>query len=108
MTVIIGFFNWEWNYNYTPAAGEYVNAAINFNKVAPYLGIGWGRTPKNSGLSFTSDIGIMYQNSPKASVTTNIPGVSAADINQANSDLNSSLSSYKFYPVISIGIGYTF
>ena len=88
-------------------SGQYVNAAIEFKKVAPYLGIGWGRTPKNTGLSFTSDIGIMYQGSPKANVTTNVPGASAS-INQANSDLNSSLSSYKFYPVISVGVGYTF
>ncbi|MHB1238350.1 MAG: hypothetical protein ACYCY7_12405 [Gallionella sp.] len=89
-------------------SGQYVNAAIEFKKVAPYLGIGWGRTPKNTGLSFTSDIGIMYQGSPKANVTTNIPNVTSADISQANSDLNSSMSSYKFYPVISIGVGYTF
>lgn len=90
------------------ASGQYVNAAIEFKKVAPYLGIGWGRTPKNTGLSFTSDIGIMYQGSPKSSVTTNIPNVTSADINQANSDLNSSLNSYRFYPVISVGVGYTF
>ena len=89
-------------------SGQSVNAAIEFKKVAPYLGIGWGRTPKNTGLSFTSDIGIMYQGSPKANVTTNIPGVTSADISQASSDLNSSMSSYKFYPVISIGVGYTF
>lgn len=89
-------------------SGQSVNAAIEFKKVAPYLGIGWGRTPKNTGLSFTSDIGIMYQGSPKANVTTNIPNVTSADISQANSDLNSSMSSYKFYPVISIGVGYTF
>lgn len=89
-------------------SGQYVNAAIEFKKVAPYLGIGWGRTPKNTGLSFTSDIGIMYQGSPKSSVTTNIPNATSADISQASSDLNSSLSSYRFYPVISIGVGYTF
>ena len=96
-------------HNYTGVtSGQSVNAAVEFKKVAPYLGIGWGRTPKNTGLSFTSDIGIMYQGSPKSSVTTNIPGVTNADISQANSDLNGSLSSYKFYPVISIGVGYTF
>ena len=93
---------------YTMGAGESVNASIDFNKVAPYLGIGWGRTPKNTGFSFTSDIGILFQGSPKASVTTNDPNVTAADISQANSDLNNSVSSFKVYPVISFGMGYTF
>lgn len=94
--------------SYPVGSGQSVDAKIDFNKVAPYLGIGWGRTPKNSGLSFTSDIGILFQGSPKASVTTNITGVAAADINKANSDLNSSLNNFKIYPVISIGVGYTF
>lgn len=93
---------------YTVGAGETVNATVDFNKTAPYLGIGWGRTPKNSGLSFTSDIGIVFQGKPKGSITTNIPGVSAADINRANTDLNDALDNFRYYPVISIGIGYTF
>jgi len=93
---------------YPMGAGESVNASIDFNKVAPYLGIGWGRTPNNTGFSFTSDIGVLFQGSPKSSVTTNNPNVTAADISQANSDLNNSVSSFKVYPVISIGLGYTF
>ncbi len=94
--------------NYTIGAGQSVNAAVDFNKVAPYLGIGWGRTPKNTGLSFTSDIGLLFQGSPKGSVTTNVTGVTAASLAQANADLNSSLKNFKIYPVISFGIGYTF
>ena len=94
--------------DYVAGPGDYVNAEVNFNKMAPYLGIGWGRTPKNSGLSFTSDIGILFQGSPKGAVSTNIPGVAQSDLDQANSDLNDSIKNFKYYPVISIGIGYTF
>lgn len=93
---------------YTIGAGEAVNATVDFNKTAPYLGIGWGRTPKNSGLSFTSDIGVMFQGKPKGSVTTNIAGVNQNDVNRANTDLNDALDNFRFYPVISFGIGYTF
>lgn len=93
---------------YTVGAGQTVNATVDFNRAAPYLGIGWGRTPKNTGLSFTSDIGVMFQGKPKGSVTTNISGVSQADINRANTDLNDALDNFRFYPVISFGIGYTF
>lgn len=92
-------------------ASASANANVDFNKVAPYLGIGWGRTPKNTGLSFTSDIGVMFQGTPNASVTTSgipagTPGLAAATA-QANSDLKSALNNFNVYPVISIGIGYT-
>ncbi|MHB8622417.1 MAG: hypothetical protein ACYC9J_05080 [Sulfuricaulis sp.] len=93
---------------YAIGAGESVNATIDFKKAAPYLGIGWGRTPKNTGLSFTSDLGILFQGSPETNVSTNIPGVAAANINKANSDLNDAIKKFKYYPVISIGVGYTF
>jgi len=93
---------------YAVSGSEYVNATVDFNKLVPYLGMGWGRTPRNTGLSFTSDIGVMFQGSPKGSVTTNISGVAASDINQANADLNDGLKNFKIYPVLSFGIGYTF
>lgn len=90
------------------APGEYVNATVDFNKVAPYLGIGWGRTPKNTGLSFTSDIGVIFQGTPNGTVTTNIAAATAADKANANASLNDSLKNFNIYPVISIGVGYTF
>jgi hypothetical protein len=95
------------NVAYNGAAGDYVTATVDFKKVVPYLGIGWGRTPKNTGLSFTSDIGILFQGSPRGNVTSNI-AAAQPNLAQANADLNSSLNNFKMYPVISIGIGYTF
>jgi hypothetical protein len=93
---------------YTEEAGQSTKATIGFSKVVPNLGLVGGRTPKSSGLSFTNDIGIMFQGSPKTIATTNFAGVTAAEINKANSDLNSSLNNFKIYPFISIGVGYTF
>ena len=90
------------------AAGEAINATVDFNKVAPYLGVGWGRAAENTGLSFTSDIGVVFQGSPKGTVTTNIAAATAADVAAENASLNDSLKSFRFYPVISVGIGYTF
>ena len=93
--------------SYVVQAGTAVNATVDFSKVVPYLGIGWGRTPKNTGLSFTSDLGVVFQGSPKGSVSTNNTNVTAAAIVQANADLNSSLKSFNVYPVLSFGIGYS-
>src|SRR5207245_5466203 len=41
------------------------DAQVDFNKVAPYFGIGYGR-PINSGLSLIFDLGVMSQGSPKS------------------------------------------
>ncbi len=85
-----------------------VDATVDFNKIAPYLGIGWGRTPKNTGLSFTSDIGILYAGTPNTNVTAVGFNANAADIANANASLKDSLNNFKLYPVISLGIGYSF
>jgi len=92
---------------YTVGAAS-VNATVDFNKIAPYLGIGWGRTPKNSGFSFTSDIGVLYAGTPNTSVTAVNFIASSSDIANANASLKDALNSFKFYPVVSIGIGYSF
>lgn len=94
--------------SYPANPGDYVDASVKFKKIAPYLGIGWGSVPKDSGFSFTSDIGVLFQGSPTTSVTTNISGATASDISKANSDLSSSVSRFKMYPVVSIGMGYAF
>lgn len=87
--------------------GEYINATVDFRKFAPYLGIGCGRTKNNRGLSFTSDMGLFYMGSPNSvKVTTNIAGATANDEAAAAEDLRG--ANVKFFPVISIGIGYTF
>ncbi len=90
------------------AAGQGVTAKVDFRKVSPYLGVGWGASPKSAGFSFQADLGVMFQGSPRTSVTTNIPTVTAANLAQANADLSNSLKNFRYYPVVSIGIGYTF
>ena len=91
------------------------DAAVDFNKAAPYFGIGYGR-PINSGLSLIFDLGIMSQGSPKSKI--NVTCGSAAspaqctslqnDAAAEQSKLDDSLHSFKYYPVISLGLAYTF
>lgn len=100
--------------DYTCAGGCGVGFSVGFNKVAPYLGIGWSGQPKKQGFSFSTDIGVLFQGSPQASVTasgswTGAGGQTVADLmGDAQNQLNSDLSNFKYYPVVSIGIGYTF
>lgn len=97
------------NINYNVPAGSNVKANVDFRSIAPYLGIGWGRTPKNRGISFTSDIGVVFQGAPRSNLSTNISSaiIPASEISKANATLQSNLHNFKIYPVISFGIGYT-
>ena len=83
-----------------------LTTTVAFNKFAPYLGFGWSGRARNTGWSFKSDFGILFQGAPKTTITA--PGVSAADIASEEKTINDSLKNFKYYPVISIGIGYAF
>ncbi len=94
------------NTQYTPEKLGNITAEIDFNKVAPYLGIGFGNpTSGSSGLGFTLDIGTFYQGGPKASMSASKllePSASQGPILEEN------LKWFKFYPVLSFGLTYKF
>lgn len=97
--------------NYTSTGGDTMTTSVGFNKVAPYLGIGWSGQPKKQGFSFSTDIGILFQGSPQATVSTSGPwgGANTTQLtSDAQAQLNNDLSGFKYYPVLSIGVGYTF
>jgi hypothetical protein len=93
--------------SYTTAQVGTLTTKVEFSKTVPYLGFGWSGQPKNTGFYFNSDIGIMFQGSPKATITTTGTGGATMTAN-AQTQLNEDLKHYKYYPVISIGIGYAF
>ncbi len=115
---------------YTGADLGTVTGNSVFDKVAPYIGIGWGNRGDEEGWSWSLDIGALYQNVPqieaKAELTTNAVNLAAAtikgysqasidadvnaEVTKENNDIkNSDFAKYtKFYPVIAIGITYSF
>ena len=78
---------------------------------APYLGVGWGNVA-GAGVNFYADLGIMFQGSPKASLTATCgSGLSAGQCAQLQSDtaaqqqqLQDKLKNFKYYPVANIGV----
>jgi hypothetical protein len=86
---------------------------VTFKQTVPYLGIGYGR-PINGGLSFISDLGVMFQGSPTATLTAactpTTPNCaqlqSAVATEQAT--VQDNVNKFKYYPVLSIGLAYTF
>jgi len=84
-----------------------VTAAVTFKSWAPYLGVGWSGQPANPGWSFKSDLGIMFQGPPSARLTTN-NAAAVGGLSAEQAALNDKLSHYRYYPVISVGVGYAF
>lgn len=93
-----------------------VDGRIDFRKVAPYLGFGWGNAPgSRSGWSFTSDFGVMFQGSPNTSLTNRnctldvaLCNRLAGDLEAENRELQDDADSFRFYPVVRIGVSYRF
>jgi len=91
------------------------DATVDFKKAAPYFGIGYGR-PINSGLSLIFDLGVMFQGSPRSKIDVTcgaltLPAQCTALQNDAaaeQSRLDESLHNFKYYPVVSLGLAYTF
>ncbi|TMH86140.1 MAG: hypothetical protein E6H44_12845 [Betaproteobacteria bacterium] len=100
---------------YNTAQIESLDATVDFNKAAPYIGIGYGRAITR-GLSLIFDAGVMFQGSPKSKINLTCgPLATPPECAQAQSDaqaeqsrLDESLHSFKYYPVISLGLAYTF
>ena len=92
-----------------------LNGQIDFESVAPYFGIGWASAPKaGRGMTFSFDLGVLYQGEPNVGLTV-VCGPTVPNCNTLQSDvaaeqasLQEDLSDYKFYPVVSFGIGYRF
>ena len=98
---------------YTSADIGKLNTDVTFNKIAPYFGIGWGNNAKDKGWGFTFDLGALYHGKGTADLTAE--GINPAVATQINNGLiieeqniNDDLSSFKFYPVISLGINKSF
>ena len=96
---------------YTSAEIGTINAAVSFDKTAPYAGIGADfRILDTVGLSF--DLGVLFQGTP--AVGMSVSGPIAADPNfQAElatetMELQNALDSYEIYPVVSVGVSFNF
>lgn len=57
---------------YTTAEVGTLSGEIDFNALAPYVGIGWGNAvDKNKRWGFTLDLGVVYQGTPDVELRTN-------------------------------------
>jgi len=100
------------------------NLEIDTNNIAPYIGMGWGNTVESSdSWSFNVDVGVLYQGSVKSSLqmsgtakehntgkTINLE-TNQVFLNDAKDEINfinNNTKGIKWYPVVSIGVAYSF
>ncbi len=92
-----------------------LSMSSKWNKVSPYLGLGYDgfNSTKSGGFFFTADAGVIFTGSPKVKLSADClnPAVCAAvstDIAAEEAKLSNSLKSVKYMPVVQLGVGYRF
>jgi hypothetical protein len=101
--------------SYSAATAGSIEGDIDFRKVAPYLGIGWGNAVKEAGWGFAMDLGAILQGSPNSKLNnTGCTAQAAAcsrlhdDIAAENAKLNDKMHGFRAYPVVRAGVSYRF
>ncbi len=90
-------------------AGSRVDASVKYGN-APYLSIGWGNhASSKGGLFFNSELGMMFTGKPDVSLTTSDAAFNAAQAPaiQAEKDKVKD-DAMSFFPILKLGVGYTF
>jgi hypothetical protein len=101
---------------YSVSAVGDIHGEMDFNKVAPYLGVGFGNTvEKKKGWGFTADLGVMFQGSPNVNLTssdctagTTLCSQLATDLAAENAELREKAKDFQYYPVVRVGLSYKF
>jgi hypothetical protein len=96
-----------------PAAsiGSLSGTVESGKSAAPYLGIGYGNV-SGAGVNFYFDLGVMFQGTPKASLTAVCgASLSAGQCSQLQAnvaaeaiDLQDNIKNFKYFPVVSFGV----
>lgn len=96
---------------YTAAQVGTLKGKVDFNAMAPYLGMGWGKSAE-SGFGLTFDIGVLFQGSPNVSFSANGPIASdptfQANLKQEEANAEDDIKGFTAYPVVSLGLNYRF
>ncbi len=98
---------------YTASEVGSLDGEIDFNDVAPYIGLGWDTSSgKKKGLGFLFEIGAIYQGTPKVDLSASGPVSSDPEfinnLSKEEDNLQSALDNFTYYPVLAVGLSYRF
>jgi len=98
---------------YTGAQIGRLTGNVELSKgAAPYLGLGWSKSPSASGLGFFFNLGVIFTDSPHAQLSASGPIASNAtfqsNLRKEEASVNDELNDFKYYPVVQLGLMYRF
>jgi hypothetical protein len=92
-----------------------ISGDVEFNPVAPYVGLGWRSNSNKSGWGIGLELGVLYQGAPDV---TNLRVNAPVDVNdideiqqflaEEEQDIEDELSWFQWYPVASLLLTYHF
>jgi len=90
-----------------------IESEAKFNNISPYVGIGWGNNISKKGWNTTLDVGMIYQGLAKITFDTTTKYDLTKerlkkDIQREKARVKDFAKKYRLYPVISVGISYSF
>jgi hypothetical protein len=87
---------------------------VGSRTIAPYAGLGFGRTRGGSRVFFTLDLGVIFQGTPHVTLAATGPVSSdpgfQADLAAEEAEINQDLDEpyLRYYPVLAVGLGIRF
>jgi hypothetical protein len=101
------------DHKYPPELVGTLTGQLDFEKAAPYVGIGFGNAigPYEQTWSFVFDLGViiqMFDATLAASGPASVLPEFQADIQKEEQKLQNSLDQFKIYPVLQFGLAYHF
>jgi len=101
-------------FNHTKYAISSVDGRATFEKTAPYVGIGTGNAAdRSSHWHFACDIGVLFQGDPKISLSAvaadpSLQTLLDADVQEEQKKIQDDAKIFNFYPLVAVGVSYTF
>lgn len=98
-------------HTYTAQQVGSLTGKTHFNGAAPYVGIGWGDPMDGGRLTFTANVGALYQGAANVSLTATGSAANpqlASDVQAEQNSVNSKISGYQWWPVMGVGLMYRF
>ncbi|MFC7334073.1 hypothetical protein [Rhodocista pekingensis] len=97
---------------YAPELIGRLEGSVDYDRIAPYAGLGWTVSLPLTGLSFVADLGVMHQGRPEVSLRGTGPVAGdprfAADIERERRELEDEIDWTRWFPVVKLGLSYRF
>ena len=92
-----------------------ISGDVEFQPVAPYVGIGWRSNNGEQGWGLALDLGVLFQGAPdvtnlqvNAPVDVNDVLEVRAFLNEQEEEIEDDLNAFQYYPVVSLMLTYNF